>query len=233
MNFEEGDLVMCTVDRIVGTIVFVNIEGGSEGSIVTSEIAPGRIRNLRDYVVPKKKIVCKVLRVSNDRVDLSLRRVTQKEKKEVLQKCNQESSYKSIFRTVLKDKAEKIIEEISKKESLCEFLQKAKENPKELKQMLGEKDSEKVLEIINKQKNKKSSSKKELFLTTASAEGISLIKKALDVKDAEIKYLSAGRYSIKTEADDIKLAEIKIRQILSQIESVAKKEGMEFKVKEK
>ena len=79
MNLEAGDVVLCTVDRIVGTTVFVNIEGDGEGSIVFSEIAPGRIRNIRDYVVPKKKIVCKVLRISGNRMDLSFRRVTLKE----------------------------------------------------------------------------------------------------------------------------------------------------------
>ena len=84
MNIEEGDIVLCTVDRIVGTNVFVKIdERGKEheGCIVLSEVAPGRIRNLRDYVFPHKKIVCKVLRISGDRIDLSLRRVTQKEQK--------------------------------------------------------------------------------------------------------------------------------------------------------
>ena len=81
MELEVGDLVMCTVDRIVGTVVFVKIDGYGEGGIIMSEIAPGRIRNLRDYVVPKKRIACKVLRISGNRIDLSLRRVTPKEKK--------------------------------------------------------------------------------------------------------------------------------------------------------
>ena len=80
MDLDVGEIVMCTVDRIVGTIVFVKIDGNGEGSIILSEIAPGRIRNLRDYVVPKKRIVCKILRISGDRIDLSLRRVTQKER---------------------------------------------------------------------------------------------------------------------------------------------------------
>ena len=80
-ELEQGDVVLCTVEKINGTIVFVNIDDlNKQGSIILSEIAPGRIRNLRDYVVPKKKIVCKVLR-ETDRGDLhlSLRRVTQKE----------------------------------------------------------------------------------------------------------------------------------------------------------
>src|SRR3989344_2343925 len=101
MKFEEGEIVICTVDRIVGTVVFVKIDGNGEGGIILSEIAAGRIRNLRDYVVPQKRIVCKVLRVSGDRVDLSLRRVTQKERKEIVERDKQEKSYKSILKSIL------------------------------------------------------------------------------------------------------------------------------------
>ena len=114
-NLEEGDIVLCIVEKIVGTVVFVKIADDGEGSITMSEIAPGRIRNLRDYVVPKKKIVCKVLRISrNGNIDLSLRRVTQKEKKEVLEQDKQEKSYKSILKSVLKEKTDEIIEKILK-----------------------------------------------------------------------------------------------------------------------
>ncbi len=81
---------MCTVDKIAGTVVFVTIDGNGQGSIVLSEIAPGRIRNLRNYVVPKKRIICKVLKISRDYVALSLRRVTQKERKELLNQYKQE-----------------------------------------------------------------------------------------------------------------------------------------------
>ena len=97
MDFEEGDSVLCTVERIAGTTVFVKIENNGEGSIILSEIAPGRIRNIRDYVVPKKQIVCKVLRISGDRIDLSFRRVTQKEQKEIKEKTKQEKSYEKNF----------------------------------------------------------------------------------------------------------------------------------------
>src|SRR3990167_1613542 len=108
---DEGDLVLCTVDRIVGTVVFVRIEGtNQEGSIITAEIAPGRIRNLREYVVPKKRIVCKVLRITpQGNVELSLRRVTQKERKEAMEQDKQEKSHINIIKVVLGDKAESII----------------------------------------------------------------------------------------------------------------------------
>jgi translation initiation factor 2 alpha subunit (eIF-2alpha) len=75
MELEEGTVVLCTVTKIVGTSVFVKLDDyNKEATIITSEIAPGRIRNLRDYVVPNKKIVCKILRIDNKgQIDLSLR----------------------------------------------------------------------------------------------------------------------------------------------------------------
>ena len=85
-QLDVGDVVLCTVDRIVGTTVFVMIgdNNRTEGSIIVSEISPGRIRNLRDFVTPKKKIVCKIIRINQGNIELSLRRVTSKEKKEVI-----------------------------------------------------------------------------------------------------------------------------------------------------
>ena len=84
----EGEIVLCTVEKIIGTTVFVKIEGNGEGTIVTSEISPGRIRNLRDYVIPGKKIVCKIIRVREGAINLSLRRVKPSEKKELLDKIS-------------------------------------------------------------------------------------------------------------------------------------------------
>ena len=93
MELEEGDNVLCTVKRISGTTVFAHIEDDGEGTIITSEIAPGRIRNLREYVVPGKKIVCKVLSIDKSgNIHLSLRRVSDKEKREVLDREKKEKS---------------------------------------------------------------------------------------------------------------------------------------------
>src|SRR3990172_12941446 len=112
MDLEVGDIVLCTVDRIVGTTVFVRIEGNGEGSIVFSEVAPGRIRNIRDYVFPKKMIVCKVLRISGNHIDLSLRRVTLSEQKEIKERYRQERSFLSILKTVLGEKSGSVTEKI-------------------------------------------------------------------------------------------------------------------------
>jgi len=233
-NLEVGDIVMCTVERIAGTVVFVKIDRDGQGSIILSEIAPGRIRNLREYVVPKKRIVCKVLRISGDRIDLSLRRVTQKEKKEILEEYKQEQSYKSILKTVLQNNVEKTIQEIEKTERLYDFLEEAKENSKKLEKIVGKKDSEKILNILKTQKQKTAIIKKEFNLTTTKPNGLKLIKEILKPrKNIETKYLSAGRYILKTEAKDAKTADTELKNMLSEIEKTSKKQGLKFSITEK
>ena len=235
-NIEVGDLVLCTVDRIIGTIVFVKIfveNREVEGSIVMSEIAPGRIRNLRDYVVPKKKIVCKVLRISTQgNIELSLRRVTQKEKKEVIEQDKQEKSYVSILKSVLGNKTEEAITEISKQGKLYSFFEDAKINPETLEKIIGKENSQKVLDILKTQKKKKTVLKKEINMTTIKPNGVSLIKKILEMfKGINIKYISAGRYRLELESEDIKSADKKIRDIIDSAEKESKKLGIEFAVK--
>ncbi|MFH1365018.1 MAG: hypothetical protein ABIH28_00325 [archaeon] len=233
-NLEPGDIVLCTVDRIVGTVVFVKIDGNGEGSIIMSEVAPGRIRNLRDYVVPKKRIACKVLRISGERIDLSLRRVTQKEQKEVLEQESQEKSSKSILRTVLGEELaqEKIKKIYEKNITLHEFLHQSKENPKKLEEFFEKEHAKKILDILKSQKQKKAEIKREIFLTSNAENGLDKIKKVFSEKGkAEIKYLSGGRYSIKIEDTDLKKADGSLRIILQEIEKKAKQEGLQFAIK--
>src|SRR3989338_9687700 len=102
---EVGELVMCTVKKILPHSIFVDIEEYKiEGMIHISEIAPGRIRNLRDYVREGKQITCKVLNIYREKgqVDLSLRRVNQS------QRIKKVTEYKQ------EQKAEKILENAAK-----------------------------------------------------------------------------------------------------------------------
>ena len=235
MELEEGDAVLCTVDRIVGTVVFVKIEGNGEGSIILSEIAPGRIRNLRDYVVPKKKIVCKVIRISKTgHIDLSLRRVSQKESKEVKGRAEEEKSYVKILRSILGDKAENVIEKIIEKENIYDFFQNAKEDSKELEKIVEKKDVQKILDILRAQKKKKAIIKKEIHLFSINSDGINDIKNVFNgIKNAKIKYISGGRYSLETEADDVKTADSELKKILEEIEKRARNSRINFSIKEK
>ncbi len=231
---EPGDIVLCTVERIERTIIFVKIDGEGDGSIIISEIAPGRIRNLRDYVVPKKRIVCKVLRVSRGNYELSLRRVTPKEKKELMEQQKQEKGYASVIKSVLKEKFETIFKEITKEEKLFDFVEEAKVNPKRLEKFVGKGNAEKILEILLSQKQKKATLKKKINVKSNESEGVEIIKEIFkSIKDANVKYISAGVYSIETEAEDIKKADQKIQEVLKEIEKRAEKFKASFTIKQK
>jgi len=249
INLEVGDLVLCTVDRIVGTVVFVRMDEdgerfrdvaskdgaglGIEGSIVMSEIAPGRIRNIRDYVVPKKKIVCKVLRISQQgNIELSLRRVSQKEKKEIIEQDKQEKSYISVLKSVLGEKLGDALKEISKEDKLFSFLEEAKINSDKLEKIIGKEDSKKILDILKIQKRKISKVKKEIHLTTIKPDGITLIKKILEIfKGINVKYISAGKYILETESEDVKNADKKLSEMVINAEKESKKLGIEFSIR--
>ena len=53
------------------------------------------------------------------------------------------------------------------------------------------------------------------------------------MKEVEIKYLSAGKYILKTESTKPKIADNKLKEIINEIEKKSKKLGVEFNVKEK
>ena len=233
MDLEYGDLVLCTVEKIERTIVFVKIENNGEGSIVMSEIAPGRIRNIRNHVVPNKRIVCKVLRVSQKgNIELSLRRTTPKERKEVIGQYKQEKNYVNLLKSILGERSKKIIQEILKEERIYDFFEEAKKNPKKLEKIIG-KDSKKILDVLRSQKKKKAVVKREIELKSTQPNGLELIKEIFkDIKE-DVKYISAGVYSIKTESEDVKTADKKFVEIANNIEKKAKKLKVEFSIREK
>ena len=230
---EEEELVLCTVDRILGTTVFVKIdEYGKEGIIATSEIAPGRIRNIRDYVVPNKKIVCKVLRIDEKtgNIDLSLRRVGSKERNKLLEYYEKERNILAILKIILKDekKLAGIISKIKEKENIGEFFERAgkeelfgvgfkKEEVEQLQKILEEKTQRK--KIILKMK---------IRISSNVEDGFEKIKEVLmrgQKEGVEITYLGAPNYLLTLTALEYKEANAKMEEIKRLIEEEAKKEG--------
>ncbi len=80
---EPGDLVMATIKTVMDYGVYANLdEYNKRGFLHISEISSARIRNIRDFVRENQKMVLKVLRVDTEKghIDLSLRRVTKRER---------------------------------------------------------------------------------------------------------------------------------------------------------
>src|SRR5947209_10070348 len=83
---EVGDLVVATVKRVEDYGAYVKLDefAGIEGLVHISEMATTWVRNIRDHAREGQKLVLKGLRVNPQRnqKDLSLRRVTGREKTE-------------------------------------------------------------------------------------------------------------------------------------------------------
>ena len=92
---EIGELVIATVTRITpyGAYATLDEYNNIEGLLHISEVSSHWVKNIKEHVREGQKTVLKVLRVDPGKthVDLSLRRVNEREKKEKLLQWKQES----------------------------------------------------------------------------------------------------------------------------------------------
>ncbi|MEK6948219.1 MAG: S1 RNA-binding domain-containing protein [Nanoarchaeota archaeon] len=242
---EIDEIVICTVKKVLYHSVFVNIDEyeTAEGMIHISEIAPGRIRNIRDYVVEEKRVVCKVLNITEKGdLDLSLRRVS------TTQMVNKINDFKK------EEKAEKLLEQIGKEQSLTlkkvyedvgtkaierygslnnlfnAILEKGKDAVTELKG--NEKLSEQIYKVV-KEKIKPIQITVSYILNIRSyaENGVETVRNILtdaEKHGTEIMYLGAPKYKISTTSTDVKQADTLLKKIIEKIEESSKKLLIEF-----
>jgi len=99
---EEGDLVIATAKAITDYGAYVVLdEYQKEGLLHVSEVSSGWVRNIRNFVREGQKLVLKVLRVDAEKghIDLSLRRVTRRERKEKILIWKKERKADSLLRS--------------------------------------------------------------------------------------------------------------------------------------
>lgn len=264
LRVKEDEVVMCTVVSIEGTTVFVDIEGHGPGSIAMSEVAAGRIRNLREYVLPKKKIACKVLHVaSGGHVELSLRRVTGKEREEMKERYKKERTLVQIMKSITPTPST-IIEEIKKKYDLSEFFSEVNKDPSILEKFMKKEDALKLAALMEEKEGREKEVKKLFTLKTHSESGLRDLKEILSLPDASanadmenslnsqnspdrhfgtkdketnqnvcIRYLGSSQFSITAKAVEFKDANNKVESALEQIAKKAKERKAAFELKEK
>ncbi len=228
---EEGELVICTVTKVYPDSIFVNIdEYGLNGMIHISEVAPGRIRNIRDYVSEGRVVVCKVLgvHVEKGNIDLSLRRVSEIAKREKLEMMKKEQMAEKIVELLandLKKDVKTLYEEISKRvfekyEFLIDFFQDVAAGRAELSELVPKQYISDLNELIKKRiKLEKIKISGTLKLTSYAPDGVDIIKEALKKAagdDIDIKYLGAGNYRISVTANDFKTAEKKLNASIAE-----------------
>jgi translation initiation factor 2 subunit 1 len=220
---EEGELVLCTVTNVQNHCVFAKLEEyGYSGMIHISEIAPGRIRNIRDYVKEGKIIVCKILRVNRERgqIDLSLRRVSENQHKIKINEVKQEQRAEKIIETAakeLKADLEQIYSEISKPvfehyPSLFSCFTDVVKGECNLEQLgVPKKTAAALMQVvILRLKPQQVTTQQDVKIQSFSPEGVEIVKNALKKATetgAEVKYIAAGSYRLIANAPDYKAAE--------------------------
>jgi len=227
---EEGDLVLCTVKKVTNTITFVELSNGQEGTIISSEIAPGRIKLMRQYVVPNKKIVCKILEISGNNISLSLRRVNSKERKEVMQSFKESQAINVAFKQIFKEDEEKIKNKILEEfENLEEFIKSAKDNDSLISKYIPKEKEEAIKKMIIK-KRRNETLKQNIKIKCLEDDGVQRIKKIFDLenKNIAITYISAGEFKLKLTVEDFKQGKKEMAETLEELEKRAKENNCEF-----
>lgn len=240
---EVEDLILATIDRIIGTSVFVKLDeyNNKEGVINFSEVAPGRIRNIRDYIKIGQKIVVKVIRVdeSKNHIDLSLRRVTLKERKEISEKHKKQKDFFVMLNMALADKNKiNLIKQKSKEYSLDEFFEALDKRNKTFFIQMGIANEEikKVFDVLDEKiKNKKVNIRAKFMLRCDLPNGIERIKGVLGDVNApgiNITYLGAPNYIIDLQGKDYKELNKKLKEIIESFEKKARENNCLFEVQD-
>ncbi len=231
MNYKEDDLVLGTVKSIEGTTAFVEIDSSTQGSLAFSEIAPGRIRNIREFISIGKKIACKILRVQGSHIELTFRRVTAKERELVLDNYKKERVLALMLRPILNDKTEKTLTTILEQYTAPEFMEKARSDSSLLTKFVSKSEAETLQKLFAEKEEREKSVKKNVMLKSLSPSGLIDIQHTLTTKDAEIHYLGSSVFSVSVKDTDFKRANTKMAAVITEIETRAKKHALKIEVK--
>lgn len=240
---EESEIVLCTVTSVRYNSVFVNLnEYTHSGMIHISEVSPGRIRNINDYVKEGKVVICKVLRIDKERgyIDLSLRRVNEGQRRAKVNETKKEQKAEKIIEFVAK-KLKKDIKEIYKTISdniltKYDLLYPCFEDVAEKRISLDEvnipEEISKELKEVIEQKIKpiEVNIKGNIKLVSYASDGVEIIKDAIKRgidKNIKILYVGGGMYSIKVKSSDYKTAEKILKDSTEAIISYAEKNKVE------
>jgi translation initiation factor 2 subunit 1 len=114
---ETGELVIATIQSVTDFGAYATLdEYDKKGLVHISEVSSSWIRNIRDFLREGQKIVLKVLRINMEKghIDLSLRRVTKRERIEKMMNWKKERKAEALLRDV-SEKAKLPVNEVYEK----------------------------------------------------------------------------------------------------------------------
>ncbi len=241
---EQGEIVLATVSKVMDHGAYVTLDeyDNIQGFLHISEIAPGWIRSVNRFVKDGEKKVLLVKKVNPDRgdIDLSLKQVSNDQKKQKLKEVKKFEKGKTLLQNV-KEKAKLSDHEIEKLEdsiyskfdsvydAFIEIGRNGIDSVKDLK--LAKKTATVIEEICSKIKLPSVEIRGVMEITNNKSDGVEVIKKTLlDVlkKDStiDITYLGAPKYRLSITSEDFKSAEKALKPIIVEIQgNIEKKKG--------
>ncbi len=244
-----GDLVVASVTRVEDYGAYVKLDefSGIEGLVHISEISTTWVRNIRDHAREGQKLVLKVLRVNPQRnqIDLSLRRVTGREKSEKMLEWKKERKAESILKSA-GDKLQKASEVESIRDVLMEkhgsLFTPIEEGLDEGPELLVKSGlSTEWAQAISEVAKSKIRLEKSKVRATVSAYchrpgGIVILKQSFAAAkkvrkprgtDVRIYSVGAPKYRVEVEAGSYESAEKALNSIVEELLSTLKKSGGE------
>jgi len=243
---EVGDLVIATIETVTDFGAYAKLdEYDKRGLLHVSEISSSWIRNIRDFVREGQKMVLKVLRVDLEKghIDLSLRRVTKRERIEKILSWKKERKAEALLRGVAEkvgltndeayEKAGAIVEE---KFGLYEGFEKAAIEGSEALTEIGvpENLAKAFAEVARERIHVKLVKVKGVLeIRCMKPNGVKLIKEAFlkakseKTKDADVRFyvIAAPKYSIEALAENYKRAEDVLQKVAQSVVSNITKAG--------
>jgi len=226
---EVGDLVIATIETVTDYGAYAKLDEFSRrGLLHVSEISSARIRNVRDFVRENQKMVLKVLHVDVEKghINLSLRRVTKRERIEKIKSWKKDRKADALLREV----AEKLgltVDEVyqkagaplDEKYGLYEGFEKlVKDGAEVLTKLDVPEDMAKVFAQVAEERIRVKMVKVHgtIELHCMKQNGVNCIqdaftaaKKSEKAKDAKIQFyvIAAPKYSVEVAAENWKRAE--------------------------
>ncbi|MBN2330704.1 MAG: S1 RNA-binding domain-containing protein [Candidatus Aenigmarchaeota archaeon] len=215
---ERGELVVCEISKINPNSAFANLlEYDRSGMIHVSEVAKRWVRNIREFVKQNQLVVCKVIRVDDSYISLSIKRVNKNQADRRLQEYKREKNAEKFLEIVGKqlgldlDKTydavgNQLLEQFG---SMHRTFEIALKNP----ELLTEKGIDKkwaaaLIDIAKKNFVQKTYEvKAELTLTCHAPGGIDMIKGTLQTvagKGLQVRYISAPKYNVVGRGENIR-----------------------------
>jgi translation initiation factor 2 alpha subunit (eIF-2alpha) len=234
-----GTIYVCRIKKTLQHGVIVDLGDGKEGFIHISELSKRWVKDIKDVAKEGDQIVCKLIKLEPQSIELSAKRVTDNEKRAALREWSIENRINKILEKSLGNDAVQIKSKIKEKygsnyELYNTIIKNGEHVLSELK--LNKVAVDALKDFVEKTK-KKITIKTDLIIQDFSDNGVDNIKKLLlesypSKNSYSVKYIKAPHYLLTVNAGETKKTIIENKKIIEAMESKSKELGIDFKYKE-